>query len=190
MTHRSRLLHIATLLLALATSACVTSPPTSGKSTLGGPLTLADQGSFFVGGRKINSDYTAAPMAALLKPGQITVDQMYVQYMIPAAVRGVPVVMMHGFNHTGVTFETTPDGREGWATYFVRKGHPVYVVDQPGRGRSGFDPTPFNRAKVAGDVNGQPSVPMYPMASAWVNFRFGKEYPTAFPGLQFPLDSP
>ena len=29
-------------------------------------------------------------------------------------------------------------GREGWAQYFVRRGYAVYVVDQPGRGRSGF----------------------------------------------------
>jgi pimeloyl-ACP methyl ester carboxylesterase len=183
-----RLWCIAALLLGLTGGPWAAEPAPS-KSSLGGPLTLADQGSFFVGGRKIHTDFTAAPMADLLKPGDITVDQMYVQYMIPAAVRGAPVVMMHGFNHTGVTFETTPDGREGWATYFVRKGHPVYVVDQPGRGRSGFDPTPLNRAKTTGDASGQPSVPLYPMQSAWINFRFGKDYPVPFRGVQFPLDS-
>jgi pimeloyl-ACP methyl ester carboxylesterase len=40
---------------------------------------------------------------------------------------------MSGTNYTG-----TPDGREGWAQYFVRQGYAVYVVDQPGRGRSGY----------------------------------------------------
>jgi hypothetical protein len=43
--------------------------------------------------------------------------------------------MVHGSGHTGVTYETTPDGREGWATYFARKNFPVYVIDHVGRGR-------------------------------------------------------
>jgi len=117
------------------------------------------------------------------------VDQMYVQYMVPAKIKGPPVVMVHGFNHTGVTYETTPDGREGWATYFVRHGYPVYIVDQAGRGRSGFDPTVFNRAKITGDASAIPNVPLYPMKFAWINFRFGKEYPVPFPGVQFPLEA-
>ena len=72
---------------------------------------------------------------------------MYVHYRIPASKNGVPVVMVHGSTHTGMTYETTPDGREGWATYFVRKGSSVYVVDHAGRGRSGFDPTPINQVR-------------------------------------------
>lgn len=36
--------------------------------------------------------------------------------------------MIHGMTLTGKTRETTPDGRMGWDEYFVRKGHPVYVV--------------------------------------------------------------
>ena len=39
---------------------------------------------------------------------------------------------------SGTNFTGTPDGREGWAQYFVRQGYAVYVVDQPGRGRSGY----------------------------------------------------
>jgi pimeloyl-ACP methyl ester carboxylesterase len=97
--------------------------------------------------------------------------------------------MMHGFNHTGVTFETTPDGREGWATYFARKGHPVYIVDQPGRGRSGFDPSSFNRAKTTGNPSGQPAIPFYPLKYAWSVFRFGQEYPTVHQGMKFPVEA-
>lgn len=158
--------------------------------TLGGPLVLADQGSFFIGGRTARTEgHTTVPPADFLKAGDITVDQMYVQYMIPSVVSGPPVIMMHGFNHTGVTFETTPDGREGWATYFARKGYPVYVVDQPGRGRSGFDPTAFNQAKTTGDARNQPPIPLYPTKDAWVGFRFGKEYPNAHLGQQFPVSA-
>ena len=59
-------------------------------------------------------------------------------------------MLVHGSNHTGMTYETTPDGREGWATWFVRQGHPVYVVDHSGRGRSGFNPTPVNAVRDGG----------------------------------------
>jgi len=181
---------ISTLSLLLSSNCNAQGSP-SAKSSLGGPLILADQGSFFVGGRTIVTDGypNATPLFDFLKPGEVTVDQMYVQYMIPAVISGPAVIMMHGFNHTGATFETTPDGREGWATYFARKGFPVYVIDQPGRGRSGFDPSSFNRAKTSGDPSGQPAIPYYPMKYAWSVFRFGKEYPTAFSGMRFPLEA-
>jgi len=34
----------------------------------------------------------------------------------------------------------TPDGRPGWADYFVAQGYTVYMVDQPARGRSPWLP--------------------------------------------------
>ena len=42
--------------------------------------------------------------------------------------------------------------REGWYPYFVRRGVPSYIVDQAGRGRSGFDESVIHEgeAKVAG----------------------------------------
>lgn len=92
------------------------------------PLSIADQGCFFVGG-----NYVDTPQ------GRISGGQMYVQYQIPAQqAHPYPVVMIHGGGQTGVNFLTTPDGRRGWADYFVANGYAVYVVDQPSRGRSGF----------------------------------------------------
>ena len=44
--------------------------------------------------------------------------------------------MIHGNWQTGTNFTGTPDGREGWAQYFLRHGYAVYVVDQVARGRS------------------------------------------------------
>jgi hypothetical protein len=70
---------------------------------------------------------------------------MYVQYKVPPSSR-VPVVMVHGADLSGKSYETTPDGRLGWEEYFVRKGHAVYLPDQVSRARSGFDPT-IDRAK-------------------------------------------
>ena len=57
--------------------------------------------------------------------------------------RPFPVVMIHGGGQTGTNFTGTPDGRRGWAHDFLRAGYEVYVVDQPGRARSGQfeDPT-------------------------------------------------
>ena len=102
----------------------------------------------------------------------------------------MPLVLVHGSNHTGMTYETTPDGREGWATWFVRQGHPVYVVDHSGRGRSGFNPTPVNAVRDGGaDPKTLPTFFLGPIDRAWWNFRFGPDYPKPFPGLQFPLEA-
>jgi pimeloyl-ACP methyl ester carboxylesterase len=158
--------------------------------SLGGPLELANEGSFFVGGQLAMSSHPGTPAVGAAQPGQITVRQMYVQYRIPKTISGPPIVMVHGSGHTGVTFETTPDGREGWATYFVRKGFPVYVVDHSGRGRSGFDPTPFNRVR-AGEADAKllPDIQVAPRERAWWFFRIGATYPVPFPGSQFPVEA-
>ena len=123
------------------------------------------------------------------QPGTITVKQMYVQYRIPKTVSGPAIVMVHGSGHTGATYETTPDGREGWATYFARMGFPVYVVDHSGRGRSGFDPTPINRARAESNAAALPDIQIAPRERAWYFFRIGATYPTPFPGSQFPVEA-
>jgi hypothetical protein len=35
-------------------------------------------------------------------------------------------LLWHGGGLTGVTYETTPDGRDGWLNMFVRSGWDVY----------------------------------------------------------------
>jgi pimeloyl-ACP methyl ester carboxylesterase len=159
------------------------------RSTLGGVMNLRDEGSFFVGGKTVTVKTPYYGTTGLSGPGEITVDQMYVNFRIPAKVTGLPVIMVHGSNHTGVTFETTPDGREGWATYFVRHGHPVYIVDHVGRGRSGFNPTPLNEAIAAKDISMVKQASFYARRGAWINFRFGNSYPEPFPNIQFPLEA-
>jgi len=54
----------------------------------------------------------------------------------PAQGPRLPIVMLHGAFHTGAAYLATPDGRDGWATLFARRGHDVYVADWPGHGRS------------------------------------------------------
>src|SRR5580698_5607096 len=91
------------------------------------PLTIAEQGSYFVGGetKSVPAPPPGPPGRGPAGPAQnadITVNQMYVQYQIPVNANGhVPVVMVHGCCLSSKTWETTPDGRIGWNEYFVRK---------------------------------------------------------------------
>src|SRR4029453_7445567 len=149
---RQRLSFVALLLVALVAGLAAQSQ--TPKRMMGGQLVLEDQGSFFVGGVAKISDYAAIPgappgqQAPPPTPQQITIGQMYVQFQIPAkrSAPGWPVIMVHGSTHTGAALESTPDGREGWYPYFVRKGISTYVVDQAGRGRSGFDESVLHEA--------------------------------------------
>jgi len=161
--------HFVCVLIAL----CAIGAAPAAAGSLGGPLELQDEGSFFIGGRSVRSEHPGTPNTGGAGPGQIMINQMYVQYRIPRTVSGPPIVMVHGSGHTGVTYETTPDGREGWATYFVRKNFPVYVVDHSGRGRSGFDPTPINRAREQSDPKGLPNIPLTTRERAWTSFKLG-----------------
>ena len=105
-------------------------------------------GSFHVGGRLVEISgkpvkevtFTPGGVPAKVDPnGTYQVEQMYVQYFLPANEKGAyPLLMWHGGGLTGVTYETTPDGREGWLNYFLRKGWAVYNSDAVERGRAGW----------------------------------------------------
>ena len=81
---------------------------------------------FYVGGK-----YTGAP------GNEIMTGQMYVEVLRPARVtKKYPLVLIHGLLQTATNWMETPDGRPGWADYFLSQGYIVYMVDQPARGRS------------------------------------------------------
>ena len=156
------------------------------------PLVLESQGSFFVGGEvKASPPPTGAGPAAALGGGDITVNQMYVQYQIPpAGKRHLPVVMVHGCCLSSKTWETTPDGRMGWNEYFVRKDRPVYLADQVSRARSGFDPSTIAAVKAGrAPPSSLPNIISASHQIAWIAFRFGPKYGDAFPDGQFPVDA-
>lgn len=101
------------------------------------PITIAEQGNFYIGGHYVEDD-----------GDQPMIGQMYVQYQIPAErTHALPIVMVHGGSQTGSGFISTPDGREGWATWFLRRGYAVYVVDQSARGRSAYVDTVYGAAR-------------------------------------------
>jgi pimeloyl-ACP methyl ester carboxylesterase len=90
------------------------------------PLALETFGYLYAGGR-IDHSVEGAPITG----------QLYAEYFIPKKKTSpFPIVMVHGGSQTGTNFTATPDGREGWAQYFLRRGHTVYVIDQVARGRA------------------------------------------------------
>lgn len=140
------------------------------------PMTIADQGSFLAGGTTVQTegkwDYTQ-PMN---KAGQtIHGDHAYVFYQKPVNARKLPLVFLHGAGESGKTWETTPDGRDGFQNIFLERGYSTYVVDQPRRGKAGQSTVPENIAAGTYD-------------QMWFsNFRVGS-WPEYFPGVQFPKD--
>lgn len=93
------------------------------------PLMIAKQGFFYIGGRRF--DTSAGPVIA---------DRMYVEFQIPEKkTQPYGIVLYHGGGPSGAEWGMTPDGREGWREYFLRRGFTVYVVDAPTVGRSGYN---------------------------------------------------
>jgi pimeloyl-ACP methyl ester carboxylesterase len=88
------------------------------------PFALQDMGSFHIGGREVEIKgrpvkevlFTPGSVPAKVAPNGIhQVEQMYVQYFIPANRRGaLPILMWHGGGLTGVTYETTQAGQFGF----------------------------------------------------------------------------
>jgi pimeloyl-ACP methyl ester carboxylesterase len=98
--------------------------------------------------------------------------------------------MVHGATLTGKSWETTPDGRMGWDEYFVRQGHPVYVPDQVGRGRSGFNQAIYNDARAgSAPAANQPVWLRFSDEVVWPNFRFGSKPGEPFSDSQFPVSA-
>ena len=118
---------VVMLVLSLALIAQISLPAKEASSE---PLILAQEGYLFAGGKY-----------SLVQDRQQLAGQIYAEYQIPAKrTHPLPIVMIHGLWQSGTNFTGTPDGREGWAQFFLRQGYAVYIVDQPGRGRSAFNP--------------------------------------------------
>lgn len=140
------------------------------------PLVIQDQGSFFVGGNIIKNEGTFDPKDFTNPQGQtLHGDHAYVFYQIPQNKRKYPIVMWHGYGQFSKTWETTPDGREGFQNIFLRDKYGVYVIDQPRRGNAG-------RTTKGLTIDTTPS------DQRWFNtFRVGI-WPKFFDKVQFPKD--
>ena len=62
-------------------------------------------------------------------------DHGYAQFQIPEKPRQLPIVFWH--SASAIHWESTPDGREGFQSMFLRRGYPIYLIDVPRLGRAG-----------------------------------------------------
>ncbi|HYK05321.1 MAG TPA: alpha/beta fold hydrolase [Thermoanaerobaculia bacterium] len=165
---------LALIAIVVLASAC---------ATANGPLIIQEQGSFAVGGTVVTVPGTFDPIkqgaynpAGPDSAGQtLHGDHAYVFYQVPANARKLPLVLWHGHGQSGKTWETTPDGREGFQTIFLRHRFPVYVIDQPRRGRAARSTQSMNVAAA-------------PDEQLWFGiFRLGV-WPDLFPNVSFSRD--
>lgn len=143
---------ILAIALTLASAAgCATLKPERTASAASA-LVIQEQGSFAVGGTVLSTPGTYNNNSPTTEGQTFHGDHLYAFYQIPQSSKALPIVMLHGAYQSARSWETTPDGREGFQTLFLRRGFPVYLVDQPRRGRAGnstvaatIEPTPFDQ---------------------------------------------
>ncbi len=135
------------------------------------PLVIAKQGYFFAGG----SYYNAAD-------GQFMSGQMYVEFEIPQNVKHrYPIVLIHGGGLTGTYMMGTPDGREGWNSFFLRQGYAVYVVDQTGRGKSAYHADAYGPLSRGNALGIQQRFTAFELYNMWPRAHLHTQWPG--PGL-------
>ena len=145
-------------------------------------ITIAKQGHFSVGGQTIQrpgayDNQKFVGWATQEETGQsYRADHAFVDFQIPAENKKLPLVYVHGFGGSGVCWQMTPDGRDGFATLMLRRGWSSYVVDLPGRGRAGRTSATTTVKPVADEM-------------FWFDiWRIGI-WPNYNKGVQFPKDS-
>ncbi|MEY4963710.1 MAG: hypothetical protein RLZZ323_1029 [Bacteroidota bacterium] len=140
------------------------------------PLVIEEQGSFAVGGTVITNEGIFDPYKPTPVGQTFHGDHAYVFYQVPVKARKYPLVMWHGIGQFSKTWETTPDGREGYQNIFLRRNFPVYLIDQPRRGNAG-------RSTAPATINPVPD------EQQWFGvFRVGI-WPNYFDGVQFARDT-
>jgi pimeloyl-ACP methyl ester carboxylesterase len=133
--------HLKTTLLSIGVSMVIVANTIAQKE----PMVILEQGTFSVGGTVKESPGTFNPIAhgAFNPSNQSTEgqtlhgDHASVLYQIPSEARKLPLVFWHGYGQSMRTWQSTPDGREGFQSIFLRKKFPVYLLDQPRRGLAG-----------------------------------------------------
>ena len=169
--HRTSFIALWLITAILFTSA---SAQEAGKNRPG-PLVIREQGSFAVGGTVINNPGKFDPYRPTPDGQTLRGDHAYVFYQLPVKARQLPLVMWHGIGQFSKTWETTPDGREGYQNIFLRRDFGVYLIDQPRRGNAGRSTQPVTLTPT-------------PDEQGWFGtFRLGI-WPDFFPGVQFSRD--
>jgi hypothetical protein len=146
------------------------------QNTSNSPLVIQEQGSFAVGGTVITNPGMFDPYKPTPAGQTFHGDHAYVFYQKPVSAKKYPLVMWHGIGQFSKTWETTPDGREGFQNIFLRKNFSVYLIDQPRRGNAA-------RSTVEATITPTPD------EQGWFGtFRIGI-WPNYFEGVQFAKDT-
>jgi pimeloyl-ACP methyl ester carboxylesterase len=157
------------------------------------PLHIARQGSLEAGGRIIDcaTNDGGDPLSKRFPSGHVVVDQVYAAYQYPVEQRSpYPILFNPGGGHTARVYDTTPDGREGWLTLFLREGFATYGVDRVNTGRAGTDICTINAVRLGrAPASELPAINRYAFESAWVTFRWGPRYGEPYPDTQFPVQA-
>lgn len=140
-----------------------------------GPLVIQSQGSFTVGGTVKTTPGSYDNNKPTSAGQSFHGDHLYAFYQVPQHPKPLPIVMLHGAFQSARSWETTADGREGFQTIFLRRGFPVYLVDQPRRGRAG-------NSTIATTTEPTPNDQLF-----FDQFRLGK-WPGYFSNVQFARD--
>jgi pimeloyl-ACP methyl ester carboxylesterase len=149
------------------------------KTTSQKPLVIQQQGAFSAGGTVARSEGVFDPLKPwnVVQGGQTRHgDHADVFYQIPPKAKKLSMIFLHGYGQSRRSWQTTADGREGFANVFLRNGYGVYLVDQPGRGHAGQTTKP-------GQITATPDDQTW-----FTQFRIGL-YPRFNDGVQFPRDS-
>lgn len=164
------------LLLLISTGILTPADAMAQQASKPEPLVIQEQGSFAVGGTVVAAPGTFDPRKPLEPAGQTYHgDHVFAFYQIPVNPRRYPIVMWHGAGQFSKTWETTPDGREGFQNIFLRRHFSTYLIDQPRRGDAG-------RSMVETTIKPTPDEQL------WFNqFRVGI-WPNYFDGVQFSRD--
>ncbi len=140
------------------------------------PIMIEDQGSFFAGGRVVQSQGVYKDDEPTNFDGEtLHGDAAYVFWQKPVKAKTNAMVFLHGFGQSGKTWETTPDGRDGFQNIFLSKGYSVYIVDEPRRGRAGNSTVPM-------ELKAQPQDQLW-----YDNFRIG-QWPGYYANVAVPRD--
>lgn len=140
------------------------------------PLVIASQGSFAVGGIVTARDGNFDPRNPMNPAGQtLHGDHARVSFQVPVDARPLPLLFWHGWWVDSTCWDTTPDGREGFRTLFLRRGFSVYLLDQPRRGSAG-------KTTTAAEVDAEPNEQWF-----FNQFRLGL-WPDLYEGGQFASD--
>lgn len=138
------------------------------------PVTIVDQGSFMAGGKVITAPGSYIDNEPVNFDGEtLHGDAAYVFYQIPKEAKHNGIVFLHGYGQSGKSWESTPDGRDGFQNIFLEKGWKTYIVDEPRRGRGGNSTVPAN-------LKAQPQDQLW-----FNNFRMGQNN-TLYNNVTFP----